>query len=330
MQYSIDTPTDPRGPYRLRDEATGASASVLPASGFNLYDLRLPLLGEVRPIIASAPGWAAAPIEPTRNGIPVLFPFPNRIRDAAYNFEGRSYTLAPNKPPHAIHGFAFDAPWDVIDAGVDATGAYLIGRFQIGRQAPEALASWPGDAILTLRYNLSHGRLSATASIENPGSSTLPWGLGFHAYFHLPIASGDDPADVRLQVPADEYWKLEQALPTGVRCPVDARLDFRQGQSVAGIVLDDVLTRLRADPDGWTTCRLIDDHSGAEIRLRTDPGFREIVAFTPSDDTAVIAIEPYTQTTDAIHLDALGVDAGLKRLAPGAKETVRLTIEASG
>src|SRR5947209_4847393 len=47
--------------YHLHDEETGASASILPSYGFNLFDLRLPIGGAVRPVVASEQGWAEAP-----------------------------------------------------------------------------------------------------------------------------------------------------------------------------------------------------------------------------------------------------------------------------
>src|SRR4051794_37076482 len=145
--------------YRLRDEATGAEAAILPSFGFNLFDLRLPAAGQVRRIIYAREGWAEAPDRPGRNGTPVLFPFPNRINEGRFTFWGRSYEVPINHPPHAIHGFAIQAPWEVVDQGADDSGAFLTGRFQIARQAPEMLAHWPADAVLELRYSLSGRRL---------------------------------------------------------------------------------------------------------------------------------------------------------------------------
>ena len=138
--------------FTLIDDATGASAAVTPSYGFNLFDLRLPAAGEVRRVIVARDDFAPRPDKPGRNGIPILFPFPNRIRDGRYSFEGKDYELFidPGKD-HAIHGFAIAAPWDVVDQGATDAGAYLVGRFQISRHAPERLASWPSDATLTVR-----------------------------------------------------------------------------------------------------------------------------------------------------------------------------------
>ena len=49
---------------------------------------------------------------PTRSGIPVLFPFPNRIRDGRFTWDGRTIELPLNDPTqkNAIHGFACRSP----------------------------------------------------------------------------------------------------------------------------------------------------------------------------------------------------------------------------
>ncbi len=315
--------------YRLFDDASGASAAVLPSYGFNLFDLRLPAAGRVWPVVVSAEGWEEHPDKPARHGFPVLFPFPNRIRDAAYSFEGKDYTLAPTKPPHAIHGFALEADWEVTDHAAGPDGATLAARFQISKQAPAALTSWPADALLEMRYTLAGRKLTLDIVASNPSDRPLPYGLGFHPYFRLPIDPASDPSKARLVLPAAEEWVIEGGLPTGDRRPVDRRLDFRDGRPIVGLALDDVLTGL-AYEGGIATCRMIDGALGAELRLTFDRGFREIVVFTPPAFPGVIAVEPYTQTTDAIHLAARGVDGGLRVLPPGGSDTMMVALETVG
>jgi aldose 1-epimerase len=332
MRYSVDSRTTAGGQavFTLRDDATGASASVLPAVGFNLFDLRLPIGGRLRSVIATQPGWEDLPERPTRQGIPVLFPFPNRIRDGRYSWNGRAYTLPLNKPPHAIHGFAVDAAWGDVSPLADDTAASIAARFWLGRDASQRRPFWPEDAVLIVRYSLADGALHLEADIENPGRVPLPWGLGLHAYFHLPFDENGDPGRTRIVIPARSFWELDESLPTGRVLPVDAAHDFQKGRNRLGLAADDVLTDLTPDADGWTSCRMIDDNLGAEVRLRCDPGTREVVVFTPPAYPRVIAVEPYTQTTDAVNLAARGIDAGLNVLAPGRTAVLRYRVETSG
>ena len=83
------------------------------------------------------------------------------------------------------------------------------------------------------------------------------------------------------------------------------------------MTLDDVL---RADPapDAMIDLgSLRQDPAGATLQLRASAAFRELVVFTPVHRDA-FCLEPYTCTTDAINLQARGVDAGWATLAPGA------------
>jgi aldose 1-epimerase len=325
MAYRVSTETlGERTVHHLHDDATGSSASVVPSLGFNLYDLRLPVAGQVRPVVASSPDFVTNPVKPSRNGIPVLFPFPNRIRDARYTFRGKTYQLVANNGPNAIHGFAIQAPWEVVEHKADADGAWVTGRYQISKQSPQSLPLWPADAILELRYTLAGPRLRLDITVTNPTADDLPWGFGIHPYFKLPLGPGGDPARAEVILPASQYWVLQDSLPTGERRPVDERLDFREGRPMKGLKIDDCLTGL---PRDGGTCRLVDRALGAEFRLGFDAHFRELVVFTPFWFEDTIAVEPYTQATDAINLEPKGIDAGLRVLKHGEQARMALTFE---
>jgi aldose 1-epimerase len=330
MAYRVSTETrGGRTVYHLHDDAVGSSASIMPSYGFNLFDLRLPVAGEVRPVLASAPDWADRPRDPARNGIPILFPYPNRVRGGRFVFGGKEYHLPVTNGPNAIHGFALSAPWDLVEHKAGDGEAFVTGKFQISTNAPEMRANWPADGVLQVRYGLSGRRLTMTISVTNPTAEDFPYGFGIHPYFRLPFVHGGDLSKTRVILPAAKYWVLDAFLPTGETRPVDARLDFRNGQPRKGLKLDDVLTDLTFEGD-QATCRLVDDNLKAEFRLRFDRGFRELVAYTPPRDDDVIALEPYTQATDAINLQSRGVDAGLRTLGHDRTDTLTIVMETAG
>lgn len=330
MAYRVSTESRGGGKvYTLHDDASGASASILPSYGFNLFDLRLPVAGQVRPVIVSEPNWADQPKNPARNGVPILFPYPNRVRDAAYQFQGKSYRLPVGLAPNAIHGFALDAPWTVIEEKADESGASLTGRYQISWSTPKMLEHWPTDAILEVGYRLSGRTLTMSITVNNPTAGKLPYGFGIHPYFRLPLAGGD-PEKTQVILPASKEWVLEQFLPTGERREVEARVDFRKGQPRKGLKLDDVLTGLAFENDRCV-CRLVDKNlPGAEFRLSFDRNFRELVVYTPPREDDVISLEPYTQTTDAINLATKGVDGGLRTLAHDEHDKMTIVMETVG
>lgn len=319
-----------RAVYRLFDETSGASARVLPSYGFNVFDLRLPIAGVSTPVVSAAADFAENPSHPARSGVPILFPYPNRVRAGRFRFGDREYSLPITNGPNAIHGFALEANWDVIDHRAGPEGAFVTGRFQISKQAPERLGSWPADAVLEVRYGLSGLRLTMDVTVTNRSSTAMPYGFGIHPYFFLPFAPDGDPRETQVIMPASTYWVLQDFLPTGEVRPVDDRLDFRAGQPRRGLELDDVLSGLSYDEGEWGVCRLIDQARSAELRIGFDRGFRELVAFTPKGRDNVIAIEPYTQTTDAINLEPRGVSAGLRVVSPGQSEHLRIFFESTG
>jgi aldose 1-epimerase len=330
MSFRVSTETvGQRTVFRLHDDASGATASILPSSGFNLFDLRLPVGATVRPILVSTPDFARNPTTGARNGIPVLFPFPNRIRDGRFTFAGRTYSLPLNSKPNAIHGFAVSASWDVIEHKADSSNARIKGRYQISHQSPDMRKHWPTDAILELTYKLADRRLELEVAVANPTAVDLPFGFGIHPYFRLPFETGGDQSKTLVVLPASQYWVLKDFLPTGEREPVTPRLDFRTAQPIRGLKLDDVLTGLSFDHDRCT-CRLVDQALNAEFQLSFDRSFRELVVYTPPGGGGVISPEPYTQTTDAINLQERGIDAGLRILKHGAQASMIISMETVG
>jgi aldose 1-epimerase len=315
--------------YSLHDDGTGSSAAILPSYGFNLYDLRLPLAGAVRPVLVAAADFPDRPSHPAGNGTPILFPFPNRIGGGRFSFQGRTFQLPATNGPNAIHGFALEAVWDVVEHGASADEAFLLGRYQISKQSPEGRSLWPADAVLQVRYSLAGRLLAMTVTVSNPTADPLPYGFGIHPYFQLPFPPGGNPARTQIFIPASKYWVLKDFLPEGEIRPVDSRLDFRKGQPIEGLKLDDVLTGLEFQGRRGVV-RLVDSDKQSEFRLTFDESIRELVVYTPPNRRDVIAVEPYTQTTDAINLQPKGIDAGLRVLGHGRQDTFTINMESLG
>jgi aldose 1-epimerase len=250
----------------------------------------------------------------------VLFPFPNRLRDGRFTWEGRQYQLPLNDPAarNAIHGFACRRPWRVLDHNADGAGAWVTAAFRGSLDAPECHDLWPADYELRLTVRLGLGSLRLEAEVANPDRVPLPFGLGYHPYFRLPFVAGAKAEECLVEVPARAFWVLEGSLPTGARQPVDAARDLNRPRRYAELKLDDVLTDLPAGPaaSGLRECARVQGAPGVTLRLLASADFREMVVFTPPHRLA-FAAEPYTCTTDAINLQQRGTDAGLRVLAPG-------------
>ena len=260
--------------------------------------------------------------KPTRTGFPILFPFPNRIRDGRFVWKGKAYQLPVNDPANknAIHGFAVNRAWRIIDQSAGAEGASITGEFHGSKDAADTLALWPADYRLRVTYRLFDHVLRVEAEVDNPDTKPLPFGLGYHPYFAVAPFGGVQAA---ITAGAQKYWELAQNLPTGRLLDVDPARDLRAGREYASLQLDDVLTDLNAfaydAQDGLGMIGVI-RHPSQErlLTLWVTADFRNLVAFTPPHREA-ICLEPYTCTTDAINLQAGGIEAGWRVLAPGER-----------
>lgn len=313
--------------FTLTDTTTGLTAKVAPELGFNLFSLVMPINGEPARIITEPQSLADLKKSPSRAGHPVLFPFPNRIANGRYTWRGKTWSTPAPNGGHAIHGFAHSAAWRVLETKADANSARIIGVFQISENSPEHLNHWPADARLEITYTLHHSGIEILATVSNPSQTDeLPWGLGYHTYYNLPLTKAGNTAETSIVIPASRRWKLDHFIPTGEKEALPDALDFRHGRPLAGLKADDVLTDLSHSADGNVHCHLRDRAAKYEVSLITGRHFTEMVVFTPSWNPESIALEPYTQTTDAINLLDRGMNGGLRILGPGMSEQLRMQI----
>jgi aldose 1-epimerase len=303
------------------EEGGQAGAEVWPAMGFNCLRWYVYRDGG-KELLYCAPD-VFQDARPTRSGIPVLFPFPNRIRDGRYSFRGTTYQLPLNDSAkkNAIHGFACRFPWRVIGTGADADSAWVTGEFRCSVDAPNCLSLWPADHQIRLTVRLGRGTLRLEAEVHNPDTRPLPWGLGYHPYFQI----GDE--DCAVEVPAMDYWKLEESLPTGERKPVDAARALNAPRHYKELTLDDVLTTLPARAprmDGLIERATLQRTDKVCLRMFTSEPFRDLVVFTPPHRHA-FCVEPYTCPTDAVNLEELVGETGWAVMPPGG--TAKLLVE---
>ncbi len=324
MSFTVSTRVQPgiRGLdptiYVLGDDA-GGRAQVWPALGFNCYLWQVQRDGQTLDLLYQAPDLFDDG-RPTRSGIPVLFPFPNRIRDGLFSWQGRDYPLPQNDPTkkNAIHGFACRHPWRVVAHGTDSSSAWITGVFRCSLDAPESRPLWPADHEIQLTIRLGAGSLRFEAEVHNPDRVELPFGLGYHPYFRMPFAAATTAEVCRVTVPARSFWRLEEALPTGERLPVDAACDLNKPRRLVDLNLDTVLTDLPPSSAALQERATLNCGTGTELRLLCGAEFRELVAFTPPHRQA-FCVEPYTCPTDAVNLSARGFECGWRVLPPGER-----------
>jgi len=188
----------------------------------------------------------------------VLAPWPNRIVDGVYDFDGQRHQLALSEPARqtAIHGLVRWASW----RAVERDEARVVLEHVLHPQP-----GYPFTLRLRVDYRLGADGLTVRTSAENIGPTACPFGCGHHPY----IAPGASTID-----------------------DLVVRIPGREPEPLGSKVLDTTFTDLERDADGcW---RL---HAGG-VTVWADESWPYVHLFTgdPLPDVArrSLAVEPMT------------------------------------
>ena len=243
----------------------------------------------------------------------VLIPFPGRIKEGRYSFDGASYQLERNdkEGPNAIHGFVRSVPWTVRVQQSDRV------EFEVLVDAQHyAARGYPFSLNVRLTYQLQSTGLSCGFAVRNVGASVAPVGVGFHPYFTVGTRTIDE-AEAR--IPAAGYLEFDERLaPTGrILSASGSEWDYRRFAPVGSRHFNHCYMQLERNPEGLCVVSLRNPANGHTIDVVMDRSFSALVIYT-GDAIAeaprrALAIEPMTCASDAFNHS----DWGLKRLAPG-------------
>ncbi len=153
----------------------------------------------------------------------VLLPWPNRIEDGAYSFDGRDHRLPLTEPEagNAIHGLVRWDAWTVRERTAERVVLAHVLHPQPG---------YPFTLDLEVDYALSADGLTVRTRATNLGPDACPFGAGNHPYLR---AGGGLVDDLVLRLPASTVLDADaRGIPTG-SAPVEERgLDFREPRAI--------------------------------------------------------------------------------------------------
>ena len=238
----------------------------------------------------------------------VLIPWPNRLADGRYRFDGHDYELDITEADkhNAIHGLLRWQPWQA----AERTDSQVVMATRVA-----ARRGYPWTLDVEVRYELTPSGLVVTTSVTNAGGSVAPVGIGHHPY----LSPGDGLVDgARLRFAADTRIETdaERQLPTD-RVPVaGSRYDFATERAIGDFALDYAFTGLSRDADGrawlWLT-----GADGRTVELWADGGYGVLEIYTadtlaPARRRHALAVEPMTCPPNALASgeDLLRVEAG--------------------
>jgi aldose 1-epimerase len=272
----------PSGPREVELQAGTASLAV---------DLRG---GALRRLTVG--GWEVLDGYPPGGTLPgrrggVLLPWPNRIRDGRWTWEGEELQLEVVSPatPNAQHGLVSWQPWTVLAAGPDTA---TVGTTVLPRPG------YPFRLAAAIDHVLTPDRLTTTLRVRNDGDRRAPFGAGFHPYFWVGATDDGGIADAEVELPGRTELLIDGGLPTGGRRPFDGAVG-----RIGDRAFDTPLTDLARDDDGWARARLRGPLG--ELELAVDEAWPWLLVY--SGDTLPagqrrrsLALEPMSCPSNAL------------------------------
>lgn len=250
-----------------------------------------------------------------------LVPWPNRIGDGTYTFDGVDQQLALTEPDkhNAIHGLLRWRRWRPVEHAPDRV--VLAARLH-------PCPGYPFTLDVEVEYALTDHGLAATTTAINIGDTTCPYGNGQHPY----LSPGAGLIDAcQLQFNADTRITTDQQrqLPTGTEPVPYTNYDFSRPRPLDGMRIDHAFTGLARDRDGLAWVRL----TGADqvtAALWVDQSYPIIELYTadtlaPERRRTGLAAEPMTCPPNAFRSGEQVI-----RLEPGQTHTTRWGAQLSG
>lgn len=279
--------------YHAEIASVGAALRVLTHHGRDL----------VRP-------FAAEELHPNFSGV-VLAPWPNRVIDARYEWDGEVRQLSITEPArgHALHGLLVWQDFDLVESSDSSVSL---------RSVVEPRDGYPHRVQVDVTYALGSSGLTTSVSATLLAGAPAPFGWGSHSYLVAPSAPGQtSPVDGwTVSIPAATVQTVteDRLIPTG-SVPVEEHdYDFRAPRVIGDTFIDHAFTDLERGEDFLARVRLTDAQGvGVEMSWGEECGWLQIHTADLPDAAASrtgLAVEPMTcppgafnSGTDVIRLD---------------------------
>ncbi len=273
----------------LCDASSPVTAQFVPGAGMigtSLSDAGVELLGQRRGL----DGYLTAG---KTMGIPILYPWANRLGGNTYTAQGATVTLTPGEnrvraDPNGlpIHGVLAAYPgWRVTAESADE----LTAEVDFGGD-PELLASFPYAHVLSVAVSLAERALTVRTTVTPTGDEAVPLCFGFHPYLHLPDVARSEWI---IETPPLRHLRLDdRGLRTG-----ESEQQPAKEEPLADNAFDDAYDQV-ADGAVFAV-------SGGRRRVEVhfEHGYPVTQIFAPpaeDPDKAVVCFEPMTAPTDAL------------------------------
>lgn len=246
----------------------------------------------------------------------ILAPWPNRIRDGAYNFHGKQYQLPINEVDrdNSLHGLVAYTQWQVINQSLSHLSLkYILDLPKI----------YPGRLEMNVEYKIINQKLIIKIIAKNIGEVSAPYGVSIHTYLVAGQVTNID--ELSLIVPADKYLEVDEQrlLPITLRDVTNTQFDFRKSKKIGDLFIDHAFQNSK-NQIGQVN---LQNYDGSGVELGFGLNTKWIQIHTADRGGAIngrqcVAVEPMSCPPDAFNSK---ID--LIELAPGQSNEFELWIQ---
>lgn len=284
-QYEVRSYEDTYHIYELTDSGSDSRVLVCPERGGIVIGCTL----QGRELFYLDKATFLDPAANIRGGNPVLFPICGQLENKAYQWKGKTYSMAN-------HGVARTSSWTVEKTSTEGGASITLSL----TSNEETMASYPFPFQLVFTYTLAEGQLHIKQSYRNTGSDEeMPFYAGFHPYFSI-----EGGKDIPYATDASAYLDYND----NIQKPYSGHLDLE------GLVESVAFLDAAANEISFPVAQ------GVTVKLIYDSIFKYVVLWSV-EGKPFVCVEPWMALTGELNRQE-----HLVKLQPGEKLEAVLTI----
>lgn len=234
----------------------------------------------------------------------ILFPFANRIEKGQYSFKEKDYQLACNESgKNALHGLVHNKQFQLIEKIENINFSSVTICFE----EIEEREGFPFNYKIYITYTLSKNKIKIAVKIENTGTNSFPFTLGWHPYF----------------VSKDLYH-------SSLSFKSNKKIEFDKNLITKGIIKASAEElKIQIQNKQLDDCFILNSNTikfitpTYQIQIATDQIENYLQIYTPKN-SSIIAIEPMTGISNSFNNKI-----GLQTLEPHNKYELKWTVNFS-
>jgi galactose mutarotase-like enzyme len=245
---------------------------------------------------------------------PILFPFVGSLRN-------NRATSAQGDISLPRHGYVRKAEWE-LESAEEQSMTFLL------KSNAETLKNYPYPFELRVQYSIGEHTVTTTFYVRNTGTATMPFSIGGHTGFRVPLVEGEEYEDYIVEFEKEETADLPQNDLSNALIADDKRNRFITNKKA--FHLNHVLFRNDAlifDKLQSRRVRLFSEKSRHGVSMDfADMDY--FAVWSPFADSPFVCLEPWTgMCTLNSEDDVFEHKVGIRQLQPDEEATISFTVK---